>query len=443
MLARLFFTLTVYSCLVYAMGADDELQFLGIKAAKDIGKKITEISAYTDGKIAGLDVSSTIHKTLHSALYGFDNEAKEELAYFMHANHNRTADELPKAAQIAFNGHFGATFGFTEKISVAETWCFIDGRPLGAKEEEVAQRRGKAKIAFEAGVKAKSEARELHQKYAVANATLSPDDEEGKKQASKILAEAKAKAAQAGRFFNQSLYRDGAVTSYVIALCKQYKGTRVFVSNYETDTQITLAFRLGQIHFAIAEDSDYATQGVDTLFGGVVLKYDKKTERYNVAWFNLQSVRRNTGEHNLSGWEIIHLQLWSCLRGNDYTKRVTALSGVGVKHAYLLVEQFRAIQQADPTKGFEAALTEALRSKKSPVRDKITAVLDGVNFGMAAFNGQWVYDISTMEQRRLDPKWPLTQAHVEALGDALPEVCEWVSMCGHTQRRYTAGFVEK
>lgn len=423
-LHRIITLLLVSLALVLAMTTDNVLPVTGTTAEKKKPKKVHEIANHTQNLSAGVDLSAVVYKSLKRQ----GSEPADELGYALHS-HGQFV--VPESSKRALQSGVISVVEFARKIG-SEPIMYMDGRPLGAKEDEVQKRMGEKKESFDRAVQKKEEAR---RKEVQALVVLEADGIDAEAEALALRNESKKLLAEAAGLMRASIYRHQKINAYVAAICHDLNVTLV-VAPYEADSMIAHAFYKGDIGYALCEDGDMIMYWVDTLFGGIEQYYDKKAGGYKVAWFSAAEcfkdvITYGSKQYDFRKWEKWQFQIFGNLCGTDYTRNSDAVKGAGLKHSYDVVIRMIDYMEKDSQLSISDALKASL-SRCTPLAGKIDAAHDAVMLGMAAFNGQFVYSYKDRIQQRLNPDWPLTESQQMFLGEPIPEVCVMQGLiCGN------------
>lgn len=409
----------------------------------DMKKKSTikkgQLIDLLSGKKCGVDGSVSLHRsfqrlTLSSAI---------DTAYRLHATDNFVLTDGLKAC---------IKKEISTLVGLVKTTCrgrlvvvFDPDHTFPGKQAEHNIRRQKCMDQFDAACKLQEKCLELEQTLAACQLAM---DQTSQVQAAELKAQISAAKANIAKAFKVSLFRHPAMIKFAMdVFYRDYNVPEVYLALYEADSELAHLAITKQIDIWLTDDSDSLVYGAPAvLVGGATFKYVKATQTYEVALVEFAShwkfvhVNSKTNQaYDYSAWENepVYFQAHACLMGCDYTNKQAAgnscLRGIGPVLAYDIVHKCVQLRMKDSQLSIAQGLQQALdwvaseeyinEHKRTPVTaDSVEAVLKSVLRGIACFNCQYVYDISTFDVKRYNVNWPLQPEFEAILGTPKDQV---------------------
>jgi hypothetical protein len=412
----------LFISIAFKMGVGNNfLSEIGVTAMKKEGLKAAELKPHLANKTLALDGSALTYNVMATMK---DLKARKELAHAIHSSADfELSDDVKRAFEIKYKQHFDFAGRNDFQIVV-----YMDGMPVPVKANEVKKRMDDKRKSYQTAVEKAALADEKTRNAEIDKAI---NTAESNARAAQQFLEAKKLEDESTKHFTSSLFRHEKIEQYVIDICRRH-GRTVKQAVYETDSQIACDFRQGRIHGVLADDGDMILYGIDMLAAGIALRYNKETERYNVAYVSFQDIvgqpnSIKSGDPNkFHQWSLLDMQIYGCILGQDYTAHFPALQGLGAKIGYSIVTHFRNLVARDSNISLHEALVQSF-TLYSRSRANANDAADAVLVGLAGLNGQWVYDDKLVQLRLCDtiehrPPLLLSDSHLKLLGDPLPQV---------------------
>lgn len=409
--------------LLFVLGVPALLYTIGVTEQKNkIGKMCTELKVHTDGLRGAVDGSAVLHEAFRSL-------TKESIDEFAHSLYGHGVFVMPKAVELAVRSQLvGLKIMYFDNLTCS-LYIFMDGRSFPGKKKEDDRRSDERKKAYDKGMDYKHELLELEVQYALFSKDQLPTDD--------IKRAMDATTTKMRKSFKKSFYRHPTVEEYFISVCRELQ-MKVYVALYEADSQIVEAVRSGFCNFAVIEDGDAAAYAITSLFGGIKLDKRKEvdpvtkktvtTNKFKAVFFNCPDdlFKKHIIDgttYDMINWTIQDVQVFSAFVKCDYCN----IENFGPSNTYPLISAM-VTYRTENNAQFKDALKHVLTQHQGSLVAKagLTAdeTLENILFALAAFNSQYVYDMKTFEQRRLNPAWELSEAEEEYFGNPIPHVCD-------------------
>lgn len=407
---------------------------------RDSKIKSSNFTEDIQGKRCGVDGSALIHKAFSKLTY----EDRRDFAYRLHCKGAKFV--MNEGLKDCISKTVGDYVSQLKGKHRAQLVVAFDGKKFVGKKGEDDKRAEEKRKAFDTAVKLEGLRDKLRDELV---ACRDKADEASQVNAARLVEKIKEVEIEIGSNFTQCLYRHPDVVAFAMHSFRQNNVSRVFLCPYEADQFLAFNALIGNLDVILVEDMDLVVYGCDTVvIGGIKMLYNDSgylkvaLVRWSSYWTEIRQSGKTTYDYRnwttLDGkFDPAYFKMMACLSGCDYTKKETypLLSGIGQQKAYTIVAkcvQLRANNPDDPSKQqltYSDALLEALiewcsnsgKKQQSQNHQNVTvqkakSIHEVVMHGLACFNGQYVYDIATFEQRRFDPTWPLTAEQEATFG---------------------------
>lgn len=348
----------------------------------------------------------------------------EAIEEFAHALYGHGIFKRPAAVEEAIRTKLESYFKAFNQTLDCKLYVILDGQPFPGKKSENEVRAIRRQQAYEQGCAFQEGVLQLQREFALAamegTQGSSTDELQSK------LRDAKKKMTTA---FKSCFYRHDKLTEYFVTICRE-NNIQVHVALYEADAQIAHAVRTGVCDFAVIEDSDAVAYGISSIFGGIMLSkvYEsgKATNKIKAAFFNCEKdlfkIHTYKGNNiDMTNWTVHDIQVFGAIVGSDYC----SLENMGVAKAKEIVTEMVNYRMQN-NKEFKDALVYTLTQYQGTLARSSYTIEDAyskIMLALASYNSQYVYNLVTYEQTRLNPEWELTERECEFFGAPFPSVC--------------------